>query len=195
MDLWRKLDDSRMIAHALANLGEVKHHQGDLVGAEKLYQESLALFRDLGDRRGTAFVLYQLGRVSLIRHDANEAAARFNESLVLRQHVGETAAVIETLEGLAGAACVRGDPALGVRIFAATEALRLAIDAPLAASYSEERDRFLAQARGSVGEAMFAQEWNRGGTLSLDQAVAEAMTGVHAIAMCSPDSGSRLSWP
>jgi predicted ATPase/class 3 adenylate cyclase/Tfp pilus assembly protein PilF len=182
MDLWRELNDSRMIAHALANIGEAKHHQGDLDGAETLYQESLALFRELGERRGTAFALFQLGRLALMRNDANEAVARFMESLALRQQIGEKPAVIETLEGLAGTACARDQPSHGVRLFAAAEALRLAIDAPLAASYSEERERYLALARQSLGDTLFAREWTQGEMLSLDQAIAEAMAGVAATA-------------
>jgi predicted ATPase/class 3 adenylate cyclase/tetratricopeptide (TPR) repeat protein len=182
MDLWRELDDSRMIAYALANIGEAKHHQGDLEGAETLYQESLALFRELGERRGTAFALFQLGRLALMRNDGTGSAARFMESLALRQQVGEKPAVIETLEGLAGTACVRDQPSLSVRLFAAAEALRLTIDAPLAASYSEERERYLALARQSLGDTRFAREWAQGEVLSLDQAIAEAMAGVGATA-------------
>jgi len=189
MELWRELDDSRMIAHGLANLGEAKHHQGDLVQAETMYQESLSLFRELGDKLGTAFALYQLGKLALIQNDPGKATARFKESLVLRQDVGEKSAVIESLEGLAGAACVAGNVRLGVRLFAAGEALRLAIGAPLSVSYGEERDRFLARARHTLGEAVFTREWAQGGTLSLDTALDEVTTGDYSPTRASLRTG------
>ena len=189
MELWRELDDSRMIAHTLANLGEAKHHQGDLIQAETMYQESLSLFRELGDKLGTAFALYQLGKLALTRNDVSSAAAHFKESLVLRRVVREKPAIIESLEGLAGAACVSGNPHLGVRLFGAAEALRLAIGVPLSASSGEERNRFLTQARHSLGEAVFTWEWNHGNSLSLDDALDEATTGDRLLSRSSVKTG------
>jgi len=185
MDVWRELDDSRMIAYALANMGEAKRHQGDLVQAETMFQESLSLFRELGDKHGTAFTLYHLGKLALIRQDAATAASRFKESLVLRQDVGERAAVVESLEGLAAAASVSGNMGLGVRLFGAAEAVRLAIGAPLTASaQAEERDQFLAAARGSLDQDVFDKEWAHGRTMSVDQAVTQtlAVESVPAVA-------------
>ena len=177
LTLWRELDDSRMIAYSLFNLGEAVHHQGDVGRAEPQYRESLSLFRDIGDKRGTASALYQLGKVALIRMNLASAVELFTESLALRQQVGEKSAVIQSLEGLASAACVRGESSLGVRLFGAADALRLGVGVPLSASYGKEREQFLSQARGSLDDATFTQEWTQGETLSLDQAIAEALAG------------------
>jgi predicted ATPase/class 3 adenylate cyclase len=181
LNVWRELDDSRMIAYGLANTGEAKRHQGDLVRAETMFQESLSLFRELGDKPGTAFTLYHLGKLALMRHDAATAASRFKESLVLRQDVGERSAVVESLEGLAQAASESGRVALGVRLFSAAEAARLAMGAaPSESSNAEERDQFLAAAHCALDQNAFDREWAHGKTLSVDQAVAEAMTVEYA---------------
>jgi tetratricopeptide (TPR) repeat protein len=180
LDQWRALDDSRMIAHSLANLGETTHQLGDLTQAERMFQESLSLFRELGDKLGSAFTLYHLGKLALRRDDAAEASARFKESLSLRRDVGDTSAVIESLEGLAETAGALGNVALGVRLFGAADALRLATGAPLPVSLSGEfRSKFLAAARGNLGEGAFNHEWAQGEKLSIDQAVAEATTAVY----------------
>ena len=187
LDVWRELHDSRMIAQTLVNLGEVVHHQGGLDRAEESYQEALLLFRELGDKGGIAFALTQLGKLVLSRNDVQRAMTLLAESLELRVQAGDKSAIVETLEGLAAVACARGDPA-GVRIFAATEALRLALGAPLPASYGVERESTLAGARVTLGDTTYGQEWNRGRALSLDQAISE----VKALIYASPSEGPTV---
>jgi predicted ATPase/Tfp pilus assembly protein PilF len=174
LDLWRELQDTRMIASLLANLGEVRLHQGDLNRAETMYQKSLSLFRDLEDRRVMAFALCQLGKVALVRDDLARAEGLFYESLALSRQVDEQFVVIESLEGLATAACGHGDQQLGIRLFAAAEALRLALEASPAPSSGEDRERCLSRARRALGEVAFNREWTKGEELSLDEAIAEA---------------------
>jgi tetratricopeptide (TPR) repeat protein len=171
-----------MTAHALANLGEVRHLQGDVLQAEALYQEALTLFRELGEKRGIAFALLQLGKVKLAQSDLDQATERFVESLTIRREVGEKPAIIESLEALAGIASRRGDAALAVRIFAAADAHRLTLGPPLAASYSGEREQVLADARHFLGEAAFAEVWTRGQVLSLEESVTEVVSMAPTVA-------------
>lgn len=56
LDLFRRLENGRGIAHALNNLGTVTEAQGDLQQAALRYEEALALFRELDDTRGAAIV-------------------------------------------------------------------------------------------------------------------------------------------
>jgi predicted ATPase len=176
----REVGDALMIAHALTALGEAVHYQDDLARAEELYQEALALHHELGETLGTALALDQLGKVALARNDTMTASTLLTESLVLRRDVGDKSAVIESLEALAELAGLRGDTARGVLLFGASEALRLTLGAPLPPSYTAERERALAAARAVLSDADFAAAWNRGQTLSLQQAIAEALTLHHA---------------
>jgi tetratricopeptide (TPR) repeat protein len=171
----RELGDSRMIAHALAALGEAIHHQGDLERAEPLYREALALSRELRETRGESFALYQLGKVALASDDMVTARSLFIESLRLRQTDGDKSTIIESLEGLAGLACMQRQLTVGTLLFAACDALRSELGIPLPPSYTAEREQFLAVARRDLDDGDFSAAWNRGRTLILAQATAEAM--------------------
>jgi tetratricopeptide (TPR) repeat protein len=172
----QEVGDSRMIAHAVAALGEAIHHQGDLERAESLYREALASYRELGEKRGESFALFQMGKVALARDELATARLLLVESLELRQDEGDKSAIIESLEGLAGLASTQSDPTLAALLFGACNALRLAFEAPLPPSYAGERERFLAAARSSLDDADFAAAWNCGQALTLEQAIAEALT-------------------
>jgi predicted ATPase/class 3 adenylate cyclase len=173
--LWRDLSDSRMIAYSLGQLGEVELHQGKVSHAEALLQEALGYFRVLEDTRGTAFVRRQLGMVALERNDIGQAAELFTESLLLRKRIGETWATLESIEDLAKVAFERGLMAEGLLLLAALEAQRTATGEQLTPSHIALRQRFLAPARGILGEATFVQEWSRGQGFSLEQAVRETL--------------------
>jgi tetratricopeptide (TPR) repeat protein len=46
--------DRRGVAMALNNLANICYDQGDLAGAKKLYEETLAAYREIGNQRGAA---------------------------------------------------------------------------------------------------------------------------------------------
>ncbi len=76
------------------------------------------------------------------------------------------------MEGLARVAS-RAEQA--ARLFGAAAALRDAIGAPLPPSDQTDVDRGVAAARGAMGDEAFQAAWEQGRSMSLDQAVEEAL--------------------
>ena len=148
------------IAAALANLGEVALHQGNLNEAERLLGEAHERFAARGYRNGEAATTFDLGLLDW-RRDAHEAGrARLDAALAMFRSLGR---VREEAEVLAELARIGGDEgrrhaeaalALARRIgHPTTEALALARLAALErdAGRRERHRAMLAEARGVAG--------------------------------------------
>jgi DNA-binding CsgD family transcriptional regulator len=88
---------------------------------------------------------------------------------------GELGAV-EILTGLARLVAKKEQPEAAVRLFAVGEAVQRRVGLTLAPALRAKNERALAAARGALGEEAFAAAWASGGSLPLEQAVAEAHT-------------------
>ncbi len=173
--LRRELGDQRGIATSLNNLGEAARASGDYQHAATLYEASLALFRTLGDRHSLADVLVNLGMALLDQGEIERAVALYAESLELFRGVGSTWGLAYYLEGMARGACAQGQPGRGARLCGAAEAVREAIGAPLPPVDRASYLRTVAAAREALGDHAYAQAWAEGRSLSLEQALAEAI--------------------
>jgi DNA-binding CsgD family transcriptional regulator len=135
---------------ALAALG-----LDDLVRAETLLSESLALHRRLDDPWGTANCLDTLGLVDCLAGDAPRAVARYEESLPLRRAVAEPGGIAEWLAGVATLAVGCGQAELAARLFGAARALG---DRAGFVFYLPQRaiyERAESAARAALGDAGF----------------------------------------
>lgn len=172
----RRLKDDHLVAIVLHNLGEAWTQRGDAAQAASYYGEALTLFRTLKDPWLVTYPLHGLATTALGQGDVERAAALFVESLSLWQRVGDRQAIARGIEGLAAVAAVRGEAAEAALLFGAAEALREAIRAPLPAIYRSAYERDVAVARSGLESARFADAWAAGRTLTLEDAVAEAMS-------------------
>jgi predicted ATPase/class 3 adenylate cyclase len=162
----------------LAHLAEVADGRGDYQTAERLFTETLHLWHESShqqEQESFAFVLRRLGRVRQHQGDAGAARAHFTEALALLQGHGEPRGIAECLEGLAGVAAAQGRPVHATHLIGAAELLRERIGAPLPPVERGEHDRRLAAARAQLDEEAFAAAWSRGRSISLRQAIAEAL--------------------
>lgn len=173
--LRRELQDTRGIAASLNNLGEVARVQADYERAAALFAESLALFRGLGEKYALADVLISLGMALVAQGDHESALPVYMESLGLFQAVGSTWGLAYSLEGIASVACAQGQPARAARLCGAAEALREAIGAPLPPLDRAGYDHTVDAAQAALGHEVFGEAWALGRTLSLEQALAEAV--------------------
>ncbi len=79
------------------------------------------------------------------------------------------------LEGLAEGARVQGDLGRAARLFGAAEALRLAIGVPLPPVDRAIYEHQVTAARAQIDAAAFAQAWEEGRAMPLEQAIAYAL--------------------
>jgi predicted ATPase len=88
-------------ALALRSSGVLAYIQDDLAEAERLVQDSLALYRNLGDEHEAAYALTILGEVAKQRCSYALASAYFEEALALFQQIGDRWGWANTLVDLA----------------------------------------------------------------------------------------------
>src|SRR5262249_22519350 len=146
--------------------------QGDEAAAQRLFEESLALYQEVGDRRSSATVLEALAEVAAAQGDKAAVVAHYRKSLALYQGTGSRRGMFRTLRALARAA-VRSDAGRAVRWYAAAEAARAGGELERWEPDACERD--LAAARAALGEERFSAEWAAGSAMTLEEAIADAL--------------------
>ena len=179
----RAVQDKGLISMALADLGVVARIQGDLERAEALLAESLALSRDVGDKWRIALSLHSLGMVAFRRGDYDRAAGLYAESLALASQVRDRWIADDCLDGLAAVACARGHYEHAARMAAAADALREMLGYRPLADEQSLHDRCVATTRVGLGDDAFAAAWAEGRTMTLEQAIADALAAGEVLAI------------
>jgi hypothetical protein len=164
-----------LVAFALNRVGHEAYELGDWSRAEAVLEEALERWRRLGNPWGTGVVLGKLADVAQARGDDARAATLYHESLGLWRGQGNDLGAVEILTGLARLVA-KGQPELAIRLFAAVQEILKRVCLTPAPALRAKNERALAAARAALGEEAFAEAWAAGGSLSQDQAVAEALT-------------------
>jgi hypothetical protein len=101
----------------------------------------------------------------------------YEESLAINQELGfrEKWAVAFLLENLGGLAALQGQPERALRLSSAAGALRETIGAQLSPADEEKLNQILDPARQALGGNLAAAVEAEGRTLSLEQAIEEAL--------------------
>src|SRR5437588_7880910 len=163
------------LAMPLNTLGRVALRQGDDTGARAYCEEALAVARATGDELFIAEALAQLGTVALHVGDSGQATALYQQSLTLIWTRGYRECIAEDLAGLAATASLLGQPERAARLFGAVEALRKVSGIRLSPLPRADYDRAVEGIRAHLDEATFAQAWEKGRAMPLEQAIAEAL--------------------
>ena len=173
---YRQAEDRWGVALALNNLGVALREDGSPQRAVQLHAESLALRRALGDRRGIAEALDNLGRVALAREDWPRAEGPAGREPLPLGRAGGAAVRAHDAGGPRprrgrGGPAGAGGAAVGGRRGPALRARRAdgapAAPGPCAAA---------AGARARAGAARYDQAWAEGRAMSVDEAVAYALS-------------------
>jgi tetratricopeptide (TPR) repeat protein len=106
LKLYRELGDKWGTAAALQQLGDIEIEAGNLVSADPLLEESLALFQEVGEAFGAASSLESLGRSAYYQGDYARARTLWMESLQRRRELGLKGSVGQ-LFALLGWAAIR----------------------------------------------------------------------------------------
>ncbi len=163
------------LALPLNTLGRVALRQGDDTGARAYCEEALAVARATGDELFIAEALAELGTVALHVGDFRQATALYQQSLALIWTRGYRERIAEDLAGLAAASSLLGQPERAARLFGAVEALREVSGIRLSPLPRADYDRAVEGIRAHLDEATFAQAWEKGRAMPLEQAIAEAL--------------------
>ena len=171
--------------HAEMGLALGARRSGDLDAAETHLRHLRDGYADVSSQAGDHLVLAELGFVAELRGDAEGATAHHLRGLEVARALGEPRALALSLEGLAGAAALRGTaPAAGCAalLLGAADAARRSVGAPLPAAERTDVDRVTRSARKTLGDAAFDRSFTHGSRLTPEEALRES-------AASGPDSG------
>lgn len=175
LGLVRKIGDISGICGGLSELGLAAMLRGDYDRATTLIEEGLALNRDLGNQTHTIYLLCNLGTIALEQGDHERAAALFKESLELNRELDNKRGVADLIEGIAGVAGARGEAVRAARLYGAAEAVREAVGYPVPAAERPLYERHTAVATSLIDGEAWSEEWARGKTMELRQAIEYAL--------------------
>jgi non-specific serine/threonine protein kinase len=172
---FRDLGDRHHTLLATFSLAGVIEHLGDLEGARALHEESLRHAREQCNERIVAISLDQLA--SYAREDGRieDSLTMLRESLRIRHHLGDRPAIAENLDRFARTLSLAGRAGTATRLLSSSEALREQIGSTSAPAVAKMNDATLTAIRTQLDETAFAEAWEEGGALTLDEAVALAL--------------------
>lgn len=176
-----EVGDPWAAAAPLANLAALLDRHGDMAGARSMYEQSLHLSRDMGVNINTVSVLNSIALLQIRGNEPVEAAATLAESLDLCRRLGAKGFAIEAAQILAFVPFLRGQPHLAARVLAAAEAAQESIGKDFPATHAGLYRSSIGTVRRSLGDAAFLAAWSEGRSLTLDDAIAQAMSSLEAI--------------
>ncbi|MDQ3707447.1 MAG: tetratricopeptide repeat protein [Chloroflexota bacterium] len=176
LEILRELGDKHGMARSLTGLGAIAYSQGNHAEAMTAYTEALQLFEEFGDRQSVAMMRNNLGEIALAQANLSEATAYFKDAMLLLKEIGNKAGVAGCLDGLAQVAAAAGRPEQAARLFGAADAITRATGEAVPVANRAEYTQTVAGVRDSLGERAFETAWVLGREMSLEEAVAYALT-------------------
>jgi ATP/maltotriose-dependent transcriptional regulator MalT len=180
------------VPHALHSLAAVATERRDFTKARMLCDESASLFGRRADRWGLAYVLNRRMRMAQLQEDLPGTAALAREELAMNRDLGYQGGIATDLESLAWVARGQGNLDRAAWLLGAAEALREAIAEPVPLRRRAEHQAELALVRSLLGEHALARAWSAGRSVSVEDAIAEALAtdaaGPGADARPAPDT-------
>jgi predicted ATPase/class 3 adenylate cyclase len=170
----RKLEWHDLELSMAAVIGDVARRRGDLDDARRIYSDAMDAARKGENRQALLYALFGLALVELDDDAATVAAPLLRESLVLGTALGAQEDVAESLDAAALVADKLGKPALGCRLLAATDALRVRFGfspLTLGAAALEELTATIKTNCGTDAES----SWTDGAAWAVDDAVTAAV--------------------
>ena len=163
------------------HIGDLALVQGQFAQAATEYEEAIALFQAAGSETGLRDMQAGLAAVRYLTGDVPQAAALYGESLQQSHAMAFWPLVVSSLLGLAGIAIEVGDPVGGARLLGAAEGIASSLGAVMYTRDYPVHDRVLATLRLALDEQRFANVRETGRALSIEVAIAEALTVAEAV--------------
>jgi predicted ATPase/class 3 adenylate cyclase len=167
-DDFHALAARRGLAWMYEELGEVERYR-------ELTEENLGLARSLGNRRIEARALGALAMLAVDESRLGDALEMMTDSYRIDSELGNSIFVAIDLARFAAILAAGGRAAAAARLLARADVLRDEIGFSLESWAAEEREETFAAVTSALDEAAFAEAWEQGRTLTLEEAVAVAL--------------------
>ena len=164
------------IAFTALARGRIHGFGGQIDEARRAFLEALTRFGEIDDRRFQLVARSDFAHA--LRRAGNEAEAETEYRATMHewQHLGNRGAVANQLENIGFLARARGDVSRAARLLGAAEALREVAGASMLAIERAEYDAELVRLRLALAPATLAEAWAEGRSLTMDEAVALALS-------------------
>jgi predicted ATPase/DNA-binding winged helix-turn-helix (wHTH) protein len=169
--IFEELGDTSGAAWSINQQGDIARDECDLATARHYYQRALSAFRKAGDRWGVARSLADLGYVYCEQGDYGAAHGAYREALEIFADLGHRRGIARALEGNACLAMAQGHAARALTLAAAAQHIRRLISAPLTQAEQLKLDQKLVRAKESLSEPAAIEAWEKGASMSLEEAV------------------------
>ncbi len=171
----RQLDDNYGIAFSLNFLGELARTEGDNAAARIRFEESLEIFRQLDNKEAISANFANLGAIALSEGDCAAASSNFAEGMVMAQRMGSKIHVSIPLDGFAALAVRRGDLQRAAQLAGVAEHLRESVGYEIEPADRHFRNTYTSELKTKMSEEEFAEAYEHGRKLKLDEAIALAL--------------------
>jgi tetratricopeptide (TPR) repeat protein len=169
-----ELGDEHYLLLANQNLAWVCYELGDFARTDALNEDSLRRARAVGNRRIEAGALVGLSWIARDEGRLEDVRMLLAEAYGIHRDLGERVEVADDLSALARVLAVAGKAGTAARLLARSAALTEEIGASQWWT-SERNEETLTTIRLQLDDAAFAEAWEEGRRLTLDEAVALAL--------------------
>ena len=174
VSLARKLGNTRELTAALNALGMLHRLEGRLGEAAPICEQVLALTRELGDQEYIAIALLNLAMVCVGSNAGDRARSMLLEVMKIGEEIGSKPVSRSALEVCAALAAAHEHWLQAAQLFGVAEAQREQTTLRRDPADQAFLDPLMERARQALGNSKFASAEERGRTLPLDAALAEA---------------------
>jgi predicted ATPase/class 3 adenylate cyclase len=171
---FRELGDEHYTLVATFNLAWAYEELGDPERARALHEENLRRARATGNERMEALSLAVLADRVRDEGRVRDALAMLKASLRISRNLGERVEIADVLGRLASTLAVAGRAGMAARLLSSSMALHEKIGSRRF-WVAQRNEETLATIRTQLDEAAFAEAWDQGQALTVDEAVALAM--------------------
>ena len=124
---------------------------------------------------GISHSLSRLAVVFLELHDNDAARRLISESLAIEREVGDRPGQLFDIEVLAALAAEEGRPVRAVRLYACSSMLRAEVGRLTVEPGWPKHEHHIRRVRSALGEDAFAEAWEQGRAMTLDEALDYAL--------------------
>jgi tetratricopeptide (TPR) repeat protein len=120
----RETENQELLSRVYHQRATLLETRGDLDGAMRLYEQSLAIKESLGDVRGKSATLHAMAGVLETRGDLDGAMRLYEQSLAIKERLGDVRGKSATLHAMAGVLETRGDLDGAMRLYEQSLAIK-----------------------------------------------------------------------
>jgi tetratricopeptide (TPR) repeat protein len=172
--LARELDHRILISLELNALGESARQQEDYEAAREFYEEALALARQESAKHVIPVYALNLASIACSQRDYQSAISFALEGLKISEEFGDRMVAGTALGVFAALAVTAGEPEKAARLWGAAQAAFDAEDYKLDKVDQDFVDRYVGEARASIGDEAYEAAFREGRAMRFEHAVALA---------------------